>query len=622
MTIELKTFLLGPLPKNTQLSIEEMDSNFLNLKSGIEAVELNLTNTISSAITLEQNARSLADTAENAARIAADVALDSRVTYIETSYLKKDGSIPMTGILNAGGYKISSVARATDSQDAANKKYVDNEAPYYASTQELTSNLTLTSVNFPDAANVLYFLPSSAISAKTLTLPSPSDVRVGTKIHIANWNTVAGRNVTVGSTTNSIRNETGTFSTTQVIYSYGKLTLVSDGQYWIMLRQVHRPITNNMWNDGVVSIRNSGDSYLGKAFHLKSTSDNGYNPSAVEFSVQTTGTQLKVFPDASGVSTALLTIDRSTGKVFQDTNAPITDANQLVTRDYLDKNVLAYVGVINKVITIANIQTSKEVSKPFYASLTASDFGNVVRYRMESRGNTYTSLPDISTLGSNKRISLVNISNDTLPANNGIVPAYAPFATVTIFPAGTNKIIGQAGSVFSSNGALTLAAGDMAELVAISGNEWMLVSHSSPLDNGRDRIQPHNRLMIICKVKYDGTIYTTTVASSTRSYLWTKPNVLYGNESGIIVNTVRNSVGVYTISWLNPNCWENGQTYIVTPTANVTVNYAGLDANNTSYTTKIENLDAAANSCKVSIKDHNNNFVDASFNIVVYGDDV
>jgi len=39
ITIPLTTRVLGPDPKNSPLTNDEMDTNFLNLKSGVETVE-------------------------------------------------------------------------------------------------------------------------------------------------------------------------------------------------------------------------------------------------------------------------------------------------------------------------------------------------------------------------------------------------------------------------------------------------------------------------------------------------------------------------------------------------------------------------------------------------------
>lgn len=53
--------------------------------------------------------------------------VDDEVTKVSVDYLKKDGSVAMTGDLNAGGNKNTNVATPTDQTDATTKKYVDDE---------------------------------------------------------------------------------------------------------------------------------------------------------------------------------------------------------------------------------------------------------------------------------------------------------------------------------------------------------------------------------------------------------------------------------------------------------------------------------------------------------------
>lgn len=57
---------------------------------------------------------------------AAEDALDARVDTIEANYVKKDGSVAMTGNLNLDGNKVVNVGAPTANSDAANKVYVDN----------------------------------------------------------------------------------------------------------------------------------------------------------------------------------------------------------------------------------------------------------------------------------------------------------------------------------------------------------------------------------------------------------------------------------------------------------------------------------------------------------------
>lgn len=619
--INITTFLVGSTAKNDSLSIEEMDNNIINLKVGIQSVEDALTLKIDSDIDTERSERITAIADEVVARQAGDTLIDGRLTSIENTYLKKDGSVPLSGDLDVNNKKLVNVGNPVNAGDAVNKSYLETTASlYYSNFVELSSNITLNSASFPSANNTLYFLPSTASASRILTLPAPTTVAAGTKIHLANWSTTSGRTIQIASTASSIRTETGQLASSRLLYSLAKLVLVSDGQYWIMHRSVHNPANSNMWNDGVVTIRSTGESFLGKTVNLKSVATGGNDNSTVDFSIQTTGTQLKISQDAVG-GTSLLTIDRATGKVFQDTNAPITDATQLVTKDHIDKNVIATSGVVNKVVPITYIKTDKDISKPAYPSLTASDFGNVVRYRMESLGAAYTTLPEISTLTGSKRINLINISNDTLANPGGVAPGYAIHANITIFPSGTNKIVGISGSIFTANGAVRLDAGDTAELLAINSNEWMLISHSSVFLGSRLSLDPHNRLMIHAGINANGTIATYVVDSTTRSYLWTKPNNLVGNGSGIIFTTSKISTGKYQLNWLNPNYWQSGNTAILAPTATASINFSGV-APSTGLNIKVEELSAFANGCKVNIRDDSGNNYDAPFSISIYGQDV
>jgi hypothetical protein len=51
--------------------------------------------------------------------------LDGRVTAIEGLYVKKDGTVTMTGSLNAGGFKITNVLTPAAGTDAVTKTYAD-----------------------------------------------------------------------------------------------------------------------------------------------------------------------------------------------------------------------------------------------------------------------------------------------------------------------------------------------------------------------------------------------------------------------------------------------------------------------------------------------------------------
>lgn len=51
-----------------------------------------------------------------------------------SGYLKRDGTLPMTGNLNMDNNKIVNLADPTSSQEAANKRFVQKMAYYYSLT--------------------------------------------------------------------------------------------------------------------------------------------------------------------------------------------------------------------------------------------------------------------------------------------------------------------------------------------------------------------------------------------------------------------------------------------------------------------------------------------------------
>lgn len=64
--------------------------------------------------------------AEETARIAADNALDGRVTTIESDYIKKDGSVAFTGNIDAGGFRVVNAADGIGASDLVTKSQLDS----------------------------------------------------------------------------------------------------------------------------------------------------------------------------------------------------------------------------------------------------------------------------------------------------------------------------------------------------------------------------------------------------------------------------------------------------------------------------------------------------------------
>lgn len=614
--INIKTFLLGDTPKNNPLTIQEMDQNLLNLKGAIQSVEDSTNNLITTAINTESIERQAADNSERDFRIAGDAALDSRLDVVESSYVKKDGTVTMTGPLTL------SPTTPVNQYNAASKIYVDKASPEFYDVVTLTGNLTLSSVNFLIThANTLYVFPNTALSSLSVTLPNPSSVQVGSKVHFYNQYSNTSRSLTVAAPTNTIKGETTTTGTQSsfIVYAGKRVTFVSDGTLWIPYRHYTRQLSTYNW-DAPLHITNVGDMWGGKNLTLKSSSTSAYDPNSVDFSINTDGTKLNISSDGNN-SNILFSIDRTTGKVFQDSNAPVTSANQLVPRDYIDKYVISESAVTEKVITSTHIQSNKDVSKPQYPSLSSSDFGKIVRYRMTSKGVVYTSLPAISSLTGSKRIKLINISCDSLPqAGDTYIPGFAINAAIRIFPFGSEKIVGAAvAGVFAPSGMINLEAGDSVELVAVNSTEWMIVSHSSVGLPSRLGVNPYNRLMFICRIRANGTIDTYGVNDSPQ--LWTRPDNLLGNGAGIVVSVSKPGTGNYTITWENPNYWAEGQTLIQAPMVYACANFTDSEPANLGYVVKAQSLDG--NSCNVVIKNSSTlSNVDAPFTVMVYGGDV
>lgn len=69
--------------------------------------------------------RQIRDGAITNVKVAAGAAIDSSKLADGANFIKKDGTVAMTGDLNLGNQKVVSVATPTNNGDAANKSYVD-----------------------------------------------------------------------------------------------------------------------------------------------------------------------------------------------------------------------------------------------------------------------------------------------------------------------------------------------------------------------------------------------------------------------------------------------------------------------------------------------------------------
>ena len=82
----------------------------------------------------------------------------------QTGYLKKDGSVAMTGDLNVGGHKITNLATPTTQTGATTKKYVDDGLnSKVANSQVMT--------NDAEAGKLVKYLPDKGIITPKLYIP-------------------------------------------------------------------------------------------------------------------------------------------------------------------------------------------------------------------------------------------------------------------------------------------------------------------------------------------------------------------------------------------------------------------------------------------------------------------
>ena len=69
--------------------------------------------------------RQIADSAINDAKIQAGAGIQTSKLAEGTEFLKRDGSIPLIGNLDANNNKITNIGTPTNNGDAVNKSYVD-----------------------------------------------------------------------------------------------------------------------------------------------------------------------------------------------------------------------------------------------------------------------------------------------------------------------------------------------------------------------------------------------------------------------------------------------------------------------------------------------------------------
>lgn len=137
----------------------------------------NLNNEIARAGAYESTLSTSLDT-EVTRATNAENALDLRVSTVEGTYIKKDGSVAFTGNVNLNNYIITNVSTPTANTDASNKLYVDERVSslgsvfeYVGTVDPTTSASTLTSLAQQDvgdyyritAKGVLHYVSSSVV---------------------------------------------------------------------------------------------------------------------------------------------------------------------------------------------------------------------------------------------------------------------------------------------------------------------------------------------------------------------------------------------------------------------------------------------------------------------------
>lgn len=127
--------------------------------------------------------RQIADGAINNAKIAAGAAIDTSKLADGANFIKKDGSVTMTGSLNMGSQSITNVATPSSGNDAANKSYVDtqitNITGLFTSKGTVrvatTANITLSGTQTIDGVSVI---ATNRVLVKNQTAPAQNGIYV------------------------------------------------------------------------------------------------------------------------------------------------------------------------------------------------------------------------------------------------------------------------------------------------------------------------------------------------------------------------------------------------------------------------------------------------------------
>jgi len=92
-------------------------------------------------------------------QVATDAAIQTTKLYNGPDFIQRDGSVVMTGSLNLGNHKITSVTTPTNASDAANKTYIDSNfmKPVVVVTRDETEHI-------PDGDRTLFTLTNTPVT--------------------------------------------------------------------------------------------------------------------------------------------------------------------------------------------------------------------------------------------------------------------------------------------------------------------------------------------------------------------------------------------------------------------------------------------------------------------------